>query len=70
MLPLSAIRLAGRYIVPLTVWYSLGYLAHYLLTWAGRMGVHQGSAGRSRSENGRKAAASIRPAATRVVGHP
>ena len=35
MLPVSTIRLAGRHIVPLTVWYSLGYLAHYVLTWAG-----------------------------------
>ena len=35
MLPLTAIRLAGRYVLPLTLWFSLGYLARYLLTWSG-----------------------------------
>jgi hypothetical protein len=35
MLPVSTVRLAGRHIVPLTLWFSLGYLARYLLTWAG-----------------------------------
>lgn len=35
MLPFTALRLAGRYVVPLTLWFSLGYLARYLLTWSG-----------------------------------
>lgn len=35
LLPLSALRLAGRYLAPLTVWFSAGYLARYLLTWIG-----------------------------------
>lgn len=35
MLPVCALRHAGRHIVPLTLWFSIAYLARYALTWAG-----------------------------------
>ncbi|GAA4640681.1 hypothetical protein GCM10023196_107200 [Actinoallomurus vinaceus] len=35
MLPVTSVRMAGRHLVPLAAWFSAGYLARYLLTWAG-----------------------------------
>ncbi|MCO5968995.1 hypothetical protein [Actinoallomurus soli] len=35
LLPVTTLRLAGRHLVPLTLWFSVGYLARYVLTWAG-----------------------------------
>lgn len=35
LLPVTTVRLAGRHWVVLTLWFSLGYLARYLLTRAG-----------------------------------
>lgn len=35
LLPVTTLRLAGRHVVPLTLWFSLGYLARYVLTRVG-----------------------------------
>lgn len=35
LLPVTTVRLAGRHLPALTLWFSLGYLARYVLTWAG-----------------------------------
>jgi hypothetical protein len=35
LLPVTTLRLAGRHLPALTLWFSLGYLTRYVLTWAG-----------------------------------
>ncbi|GAB3987990.1 hypothetical protein GCM10029978_109000 [Actinoallomurus acanthiterrae] len=40
MLPVTSVRMAGRHVVSLAAWFSAGYLARYLLTWAGVMVGH------------------------------
>jgi hypothetical protein len=42
LLPWTTARLAGRHVVPLTLWFSLGYLARYALTWVGVAVSHGG----------------------------
>jgi hypothetical protein len=39
LLPVTAVRLAGRHLAALTLWFSVGYLARYVLT---RVGVAVG----------------------------
>ncbi len=44
LLPVSALRLAGRYFVPLALWFSAGTIARYLLIQGiSRLGQHAGA---------------------------
>lgn len=35
LLPVTTVRLTGRHLPALALWFSLGYIARYMLTWAG-----------------------------------